>query len=217
MPDMLELIPEADLGFRGIHKKNAHVTGWLILFFLSAPGFLAFGQNTQGEATGAESQSTMSRSSIPRELLRPRQDEAPRYPVDTVIGSLGRGAASAEAYAFARAAASALTEGRMNASSLSTVNTVMLETYLSALNEISPRSFRLGGGREEADGAVSFLVRFIGREQSITGELFIRQKEAETAPVWSFEELILEEARSKQNENEETKHRFDFPPYERFF
>jgi hypothetical protein len=169
-----------------------------------------------------------------------------------VIGPLGQGEAPDEAFAFARHTAAALASGRANDSSLSAVNPVLLEGYLSALGAVEPRSYRLGGGREEADGAVSFLIRFIGRELSITGELFIRYGEkppepqpgaegletaetteadaAETteaaaamaeavpaAKVWRLEELILEESRSRESENEENRRRFDFSPYERFF
>ena len=32
----------------------------------------------------------IQRGSIPEELLRPRRDEAPRYPIDMVIGTLDR-------------------------------------------------------------------------------------------------------------------------------
>ncbi|MCL2128116.1 MAG: hypothetical protein FWH38_07675, partial [Treponema sp.] len=35
--------------------------------------------------------------------------------------------------------------------------------------------------------------------------------------VWYFEDLVLEEARGREEENREIRHRFDFPPYERFF
>jgi hypothetical protein len=140
----------------------------------------------------------------------------------------------------------------MNAAGFAGVNRVLLESYLSALSVISPRTYRLGSGREEADGAVSFLVRFVGREQGITGELYVRLQEqpseppvAEGAPeavegtspvegtgeaegaveaarpparrVWVFEELILDEPRSRESEDRETQHRFDFSPYERFF
>jgi hypothetical protein len=35
--------------------------------------------------------------------------------------------------------------------------------------------------------------------------------------IWLFEDLILEEARSREQENREDRHRFDFSPYERFF
>jgi len=223
------------------------------------------------------------RGSIPEELLRPRRDEAPRYPVDMVIGPLGQGSAPREAYETARRAAEALLAGSMSAPILSTVNRVFLEGCMSALNGINPRFFRLGGGREEPDGSVSFLVRFAGREEGITGELFVRleerraaavpqQSEPEPEPaeeggeqeppelaedggqpqmieaaaedggqtetgeeaaaapeeqaapvnvpverVWVFEDLILEEARSREEENRESRHRFDFSPYERFF
>jgi hypothetical protein len=250
MPNMLELKTEADP-----IKKTVLTRVWLIALFIWCPGVFVFGQETGGGIPGTEGNTAMSRGSIPQELLRPRRDESPRYPVDTVIGALGRGEASAEAFAFARRVASALTGGVMSDSSLSAINTVMLESYMSALGEINPRSFRLGGGREEVDGTFSFLIRFVGREQSITGELFVRyerrklqaerpaaQEAGEEAPaasnagesapaeivetvpvmqskseVWVFDELILEEARSRQSENEEVKHRFDFPPYERLF
>jgi hypothetical protein len=207
------------------------------------------------------------RGSIPEELLRPRKNEAPRYPIDTVIGPIGQGKASAEAYGFARKVAAALLEGDMNAPVLSSVNKVFLEGCMSELNVVNPRFFRLGSGREEPDGAVSFLIRFAGREQGITGELFIRFEErvtnppppsppaesepvtadeaeaadvensgdaesetAETAQVpepppyvpiierkWVFEDVILEAPRSREEEIIESRQRYDFSPYERFF
>ena len=182
-------------------------------------------------------------------------DESPRYPIDTVIGALGRGQSSKEAYEAARATAAALVAGNMNASILSAVNRVFLESSMNMLNVIHPQYFRLGNGREEPDGSVSFLVRFIGREEGITGEIFIRFEErqrpavreaqpaaseanteteaapesakentnepviipVETVKAWFFEDLILEEARSREVENAEDRHRFDFSPYERFF
>jgi hypothetical protein len=123
-----------------------------------------------------------SRGSIPEPLLRPQKGEAPRYPVDTVIGPLGQGEAPREAYLFARQAASARVAGNINAQSLSGLNRPLRESYLSKLQVISPRNYRIGGGREEADGAVSFLVRFIGREQGITGELYVRLTEQPRLP-----------------------------------
>ena len=216
----------------------------------------------------------MQRGSIPEELRRPRREETPRYPIDTVIGPLGQGAAPREAYDVARRAAEALLAGSRNAAVLSTVNSVFLDSYMSALNEVTPRLYRLGGGREGPDGSVSFLVRFAGREQGITGELFVRLEErrseerrpaaippvseeavnaeneeggdvpdlaeeltpadAEGQPeltegqpeppvtvtvtrVWIFEDLILEEPRSREAENTQGRNRFDFSPYERFF
>jgi hypothetical protein len=214
------------------------------------------------------------RGSIPEELLRPRKGEAPRYPIDMVIGSLGRGQAPQEAYDIAKSAAAAFLAGNMDASVFSPVNKVFVESCMSMLNAINPQFYRLGSGREEPDGSVSFLVRFVGREQGITGELFIRLEERRPAPppppdsqpaepqpaaietdaaseaqpesadgenvpveqvaqpeppppppvqdipvqkIWLFEDLILEEARSREQENKEDRHLFDFSPYERIY
>ena len=221
------------------------------------------------------------RGSIPEELLRPRRDEAPRYPIDMVIGTLGQGQAPREAYTIAKNAAAAFLAGNMDAAVFSPVNKVFVESCMSMLNAISPQFFRLGSGREEPDGSVSFLVRFVGREQGITGELFVRFEEPRPQPqvtepqpsepepaesetesaseteaatgtepeaangevaaveqdapveqavtpppppqnvpvqkIWLFEDLILEEARSREEENREDLHRFDFSPYERIF
>jgi hypothetical protein len=120
--------------------------------------------------------------------------------------------------------AAALIAGNSGAASLGAMNQAALEQHLAALGAISPRTYRLGSGREEADGAVSFLVRFVGRNQGISGELYIRLVErpasetgAPAGRVWTFEDLILDEARSRESEDNENKHRFDFSPYERFF
>jgi len=122
----------------------------------------------------AQEQESVYRGSIPEELLRPRRGEIPHLPVDTVIGELGQGKASDEAFKYANFTASCLLKGDIGHSSFSSISDDLLENYLSALAIIEPRSFRLGGGKEEPDGAVSFLIRFIGKEQGITGELFIR-------------------------------------------
>jgi len=139
----------------------------IALFVLAA--VYIFPQNDQFEMN--------QRGSIPEELLRPRKDEAPRYPIDTVIGVLGQGQASKEAYEIARKTAAALLDGNMNVSVLSSVDKGFLEDCMTKLKSINPRSFRLGGGREEPDGSFSFLVRFTGREEGITGELFVRFEE----------------------------------------
>jgi len=164
-------------------------------------------------------------SFIPEELLRPARGETPRYPIDTVIGELGRGRASASAYTFAEVVVSAFFRGRIDHPALSPVSVSMQQSYMSALDMIDRRSYRIGGGREEADGAVSFMVRFIGRDYGITGELFIRfeaietelDDEGEINGNWIFEDLILEEAVDLEVEQKESLNRYDFSPYERFF
>lgn len=195
-----------------------------------------------------------AQSSIPDELLRPKRGESPRYPIDTVIGELGRGAAPDAAYSFANSIATGFLSLNMENPALASVNSVLRESYFSILETIEPRSFRIGGGRTEPDGAVSFLIRFIGKEKGITGELFLRaetaqtvlsmlpflasedddagypgdevnsEEEAEAVIVksWKFDELILEEARNREDEEKDAatqleRQRFDFSPYERFF
>jgi hypothetical protein len=168
----------------------------------------------------------VSRGSIPEELLRPKRGETPRYPIDTVIGELGRGKASETAFSFANNIGFAFLSGNKTNPSLAPVDSAVRENILSALEVINPVSFRIGGGREEADGAVSFLVRFIGKDQGITGELYIRyvtrqiqdpDGEVITTGKWVFEELLLEEAKNREVEQKESIYRNDFYPYERFF
>jgi hypothetical protein len=188
----------------------------IAVFLFFASGFV-FAQNQDGIA------GVPSRSLVPEDLLRPRREESPRYAVDPVIGPLGQGTASKEAYQFAGEVAAALLAKNKDAKSLGAMNRVSLEGFLSALEQIGPRNFRLGGGRMEDDGAVSFLVRFIGREQAITGELFIRPEESRTdedkpvQAVWIFEDLILEDVQNREDEIKSVEQRFDFSPYHRFF
>jgi hypothetical protein len=177
-------------------------------------------------AAAQEQAETISRGSIPEELLRPKRGEAPRYPIDTVIGELGRGKASEAAFSFANNIGSAFFSGNKSSPALASIDSAVRENLLSALEVIAPVSFRIGGGREEADGAVSFLVRFIGKDQGITGELYIRyvtrqiqepDGETTTTGKWVFEELLLEEAKDREVEQKESIYRHDFYPYERFF
>jgi len=179
-------------------------------------------------AVFSQAQDLLYRGSIPEELLRPKQGEAPHFPVDMVIGELGQGKASDAAYSFAKSIASGLISANMEHPGLAGINAALRENFLTVLEEISPRSYRLGGGREEPDGAVSFMIRLLGKEKGITGELFIRyvtrqikqdneDGETKTAGSWKFEDLILEEAKSREEEQHDSLQRFDFSPYERFF
>ena len=168
----------------------------------------------------------VSRGSIPEELLRPKRGELPRYPIDTVIGELGRGSASESAFSFANNIGIALLSGDKANPALASIESAVRGNLLSALEGIIPVNFRIGGGREEADGAISFLVRFVGKDQGITGELYIRYKtkqsqgadgEVKTTGYWVFEELLLEEAKDREVEQKESIYRHDFYPYERFY
>ncbi|GHV91319.1 hypothetical protein AGMMS50268_18220 [Spirochaetia bacterium] len=174
----------------------------------------------------AQDGTTQSRGTIPEDLMRPQRGEAARYPSDTVIGVLGQGEASGDAYRFARDVLSAFVAESRGAKVLSAMDSASLDILFSSLGRIKPLKFRLGGGREEADGGISFLVRFMGREQGIAGELYIRRGNPASgpdggagaegeAPPWQFDDLILEIPLSLDERQEGPS--FDLPPYERFF
>ena len=148
---------------------------------------------------------------VPETLRRPERGEAPRYPEDLVIGELGQGSAPEEAYQFAQELLSALARGRNDAPVLQRSSSRMDESVFEEINGINTRAYRIGGGRYELDGSVSFLVRFIGRAESITGELFVRNE----AQTWLLDDLLLEEKIPLSEIRDD--YRYDFSPYERFF
>ena len=188
--------------------------------------FISISAMSWQSAAAQEQVDRVSRGSIPEELLRPKRGETPHYPIDTVIGELGKGTASDSAFSFANNIGSALLSGNKDNPALVSVNSAVRENLLSSLESVIPVSFRIGGGREEADGAFSFLVRFIGKDKGITGELYIRyitkqsqgqDGEVKTTSYWVFEELLLEEAKDREVEQRESIYRHDFYPYERFY
>jgi len=166
-----------------------------------------------------------ARGSIPVDLLRPSWGESARYPVDMVIGELGQGKAPAAAYSFANSVSQGFLSGQPGHPSLASVKTDVRDKCLKTLSVISPRNYRIGGGKEEPDGAVSFLVRFIGRDYGITGELYIKNAvkriegsgEATQPESWMFDDLILGEAKSREIELDEASKFINYLPYERFF
>jgi len=177
-------------------------------------------------AVAQEQSDRPSRGSIPEELLRPKRGEAPHYPIDTVIGELGKGNASDPAFSYANYLGSAFLSGKKDSPALSSIDSAVKENLLTALEVVNPVSFRIGGGKEEADGAFSFLVRFIGKDKGITGELYIRyvtkeiqgaDEEVKITGNWVFEELLLEEAKDREVEQKESIYLNDFYPYERFY
>ena len=157
---------------------------------------------------------------VPNSLRKPERGEAPRYPSDMVIGELGRGDSSEAAYAFARSIVSALMAGRRDAPAFEDLSTSMTESIFEEIHDLAPRTSRLGGGRIEPDGCVSFLVRFISRDESVTGELYVRWAEAgedsgQETGRWFLDDLILEDRRALVEIRD--SYRFNFSPYERFF
>ena len=157
------------------------------------------------------SQEQGSSATIPELLRRPMRGEAPRYPRDMVIGELGQGTAPDNAWQYAQRIAAFLVSQNQNNPAVSEADSDTLVEYLSVMESFEPRTYHLGGGRTEVDGSVSFLVRFIGREQWIAGELYLYLE----GNTWQMDELVLEELRTM--EEGRSSYSFNFSPYERFY
>ena len=167
---------------------------------------------------GAFPQEDFSTQPVPETLRRPERGEAPRYPKDLVIGELGQGNANEGAYIFAQNILSAVIANRQDSTTLTQSGYSFPENFFEDVSSIRPRSYRLGGGRVELDGCVSFVVRIIGPDASITGELFIRLADAldeETSGRWLLDDLIIENKRPLSEIRD--SYRYDFSPYERFY
>lgn len=193
--------------------------------FLAALAFPVFSQ---------EAVDPFNAGPAPEFVRQPRQGETPRYPRDTVIGELGRGMAPEDAWLLARNVMDALVRGIKNAPALEGGGASLTERLFSKLETVNPEKYRLGGGRVEADGSVSFLVRFLGRDQGVAGELYLVQEapagespdgdgeteesaaaDAGYSAPWRLDDLILEEAADLTGEQE--SYQYDFSPYERFY
>jgi len=201
---------------RVILCRKRNVICFLLCLCVFVPGIFAQGEPKNIELPGTESQGAQS-STIPDTIRRPERGEAPRYPKDVVIGELGQGESPDGAYQLARHLLSVLVAGSRDAQIIADSPSVLTESLFEELNSIVPRSYRIGGGRIEADGSVSFLVRFLGFEESISGELYLRQAESE-APrdaEWFLDDLILEDKRTISEIRD--SYRYDFSPYERFY
>jgi hypothetical protein len=187
-------------------------------FFLSGlmAGLIAGSAFPQEEAPETTSSSPevvqeIVPSTIPQTLFRPQRGESPRYPRDMIIGELGRGDAPEGAYSQALRFLSALLQGDPEGPDLSGLGTAAVEDYLEALKAVEPAHYRIGGGKTEPDGGVSFLVRFLGREKWISGELYLLLENEQ----WKIDDLILEDPR--QMTEGKDPYRFNLTPYERFY
>ncbi|MDR2701969.1 MAG: hypothetical protein LBB72_06040 [Spirochaetaceae bacterium] len=164
-------------------------------------GLAFFTRNTAMGQTGA--------AALPREVLRPQYGEDPRFPRDYVIGELGRGDATEEAYRLAREIVASLAEGDGKVDRAVFPEQKRLAA-LSKIRAVGARSWRVGGGRAEGAGGYSFLVRFLGRERSITGELYLQWEEPkppvveEPAPADSEDTPAETEAAEEESAEEET-------------
>lgn len=150
-------------------------------------------------------------AAVPDLVRRPARGEDPRYPRDIVIGELGRGQAPEAAYRFARGLFSALLGGTTSSAELSGLSAGLKAEVTKTVEVINAKKYRIGGGREEDDGSISFLFRLIGREQGAAGELYLRRE----GEIWQADDIILEEPRDILEGGD--AYPYDFTPYERFF
>ncbi len=150
-------------------------------------------------------------SVVPVQVRRPQQGEAPRFPEDIIIGTLGQGEVSAPSYRFAQSFLSALLREESRGETLSHLPPDKRERIIGILQKLDPEKVRVGGGKEDPDGSVSFLLRFIGQNGWSGGEVYIRQNEG----AWNLEDFILDDPEG-QNQTD-SPYRFDLSPYERFF
>jgi len=201
--------------------KTIHL--FVILLLLSSAVFAQDTQSPAVSSTDSSAETTTDSQTIPEALRRPERGETPRYPRDVVIGELGQGSSPAEAYKFAQDLLSSLVAQGKDAQIAGDFSSILTESLLDDLGSIEPQSYRLGSGRVEEDGSVSYLVRFIGQQESITGELFLRQAgsaapgddSASDDAKWLLDDLVLEQKRVLTEIRD--SYRFDFSPYERFY
>ncbi|MDR2096284.1 MAG: hypothetical protein LBP76_12335 [Treponema sp.] len=174
------------------------------------------GTDVQDDTDGIQQEKVWN-GTVPEVIHRPQRGEAARYPQDVVIGALGRGETPENAYILAQNFLAALTADNKTAPVITSLDKTLSESLFSRIKPISPRKFRIGGGREEADGGVSFLVRFIGREKWISGELYLKFEAGEQSEmvVWQVDDLVLEEIQDTTVSKD--PYPYEFSPYERFF
>lgn len=202
-------------------ERHIKRIGYLLLCMGFLFPVLAVSQDeAEGEVSPELEPILFNTGSVPAALRIPQRGEASRYPRDLLIGELGRGSAPEGAYVLARQALGDLVVEKTSRV-FDSLDGESLESIRADLKAINPRKYRIGGGREEPDGSVSFLVRFLGRDQWICGELYLRRgsllEVAEDNPAgrWALDDLILDETREITTGKE--AYRFDFTPYERFY
>jgi hypothetical protein len=204
-----------------IAMKKAIISILGISLFVAPLGAQERGEETPPDASGdmdaapeAAEEPVFNQGVIPEALRQPqRGDENNRYPRDAIIGELGQGLASAEAYRYARNLLQGALSLNRESALLAGAAPAQLEELFALLETVAPQQYRLGGGQDEADGSTSFLFRFIGRDMSMAGELYIRLE----GNAWRLDDIIVEEAKALSEGGLMNTYKFDFSPYERFF
>jgi hypothetical protein len=155
-------------------------------------------------------QAPVPASSIPPQALRPAPDASLIYARDVVIGDMGQGTAPDGSYPVAREALDALLKSQKATGLLKNVASSRLSQISSAFEEAKPTSWRIGGGKVQDDGSVSFLFRFLGPGLGVSGEIYLVQ----SGQNWLVDDVMGEDPRDVRGREE--AYPYDFSPYERF-
>ncbi|GHV83759.1 hypothetical protein AGMMS50212_10990 [Spirochaetia bacterium] len=159
-------------------------------------------QTAQSEFTGV----------VPQVLVRPILEENPIYPFDSVIGTLSKGAVSDTQFRFAQDVLQDVLIKAVKSVRFANLPSSVVDDLMKNVVEVAPEKFRLGGGKEEVDGSISFLFRLVGKELNAAGELYIRSGDDNK---WILEDFIIEDP-SPVNSGSKI-HDYNYSPYERFY
>lgn len=144
-------------------------------------------------------------------LFVPSVGETDVYPNDYAIGSL-RPKAPDDAYAFAKRFISDLTAGAPLADRFMEDGEAKAARLSQTLSELGGRvSARLGDAKSLPGGVVSYLVRFLSRTASVSGELYI----SAVASAYLVDEVILDKMIEVDKDGGEAS--YDPLRFDRFF
>jgi hypothetical protein len=134
--------------------------------------------------------SSVEKTPPPRngDFFIPTGGESPVYPKDFAIGELGPPRVLPGAFDFAHTFLASLAQGHFDATLLEHPSDIDEKTIKNTVALVGPRYFRLDRGKEGPHGSLSFLFRYLGSEQSVTGELYLIPEKGS----WLIQDLELE-------------------------
>lgn len=112
------------------------------------------------------------------DLSIPTGSESPRLPRDYLIGQLGAEDGKAAPYREAAAILEELASGKTAGRRFTKNGEAGLSEIVERLSSLgSAASVRIGSPVPEGDGGVSYLIRFVGKDASLSGELRLEPSE----------------------------------------
>ncbi|MDR2807966.1 MAG: hypothetical protein LBB43_03050 [Spirochaetaceae bacterium] len=141
-------------------------------------------------------ESSLFTGTIPAFVHTPGYGEAFRYPQDTAIGSFGTKSfpkVPSALYSEAQKILGALLNANPDEPALTPLkerdNGSSLDDLYTTIKSLGARNFRIGEGREEADGSFSFVFRFMSADRSVTGELYCIMVDEQ----WRLDDIVLDD------------------------